>query len=526
MNTLRTLIIGGGISGLSVAGRLERVGVPCLIVERKPELGGIAGLIGDLISETKQLQDAIADRPEIETMLETEPVRIRGVRGHFLVELQSRLHRHSETFENIVFATGLNPVFPVCLHPDGPMPGMITLLDLENLRRKGWEFPSSGRILFVTGYGQNHYPFTMTNVLKQALSLRTVHRNVVVVMDRMLFENPWMPDMYQRCRESGVRFIWSRSVPEFRTESRGLMFRIPDMALSTSGNPVVVEGRADWVVFEPEYQPVTFPNLFWSPHDIDRDLAGFYGAPSLRLESVRSGRAGIWLVGSIRGPKSVELCYQEAALAVADILGGESSSTIAVVDEAKCSLCLTCVRFCPHHAVMIDHVARISDRACLGCGICVAECPAKAIGLHGRDGCTSDSTELTRELQTGDIVVFCCEGSSWIAASHAERNGLLAGLSLRLNRVPCSGNIRVLDILRAYQGGAAGVFIAMCQDGHCNHLTGNHRALRRVTHCRKILETLGLNPTTLEIQPVAAQMDRQFAQMIRRFSEMVGGSPR
>jgi heterodisulfide reductase subunit A-like polyferredoxin len=69
---------------------------------------------------------------------------------------------------------------------------------------------------------------------------------------------------------------------------------------------------------------------------------------------------------------------------------------VAVVDEEKCTGCLTCVRVCPYDVPRINPtkvgagailgVAEIEAAACQGCGICPAECPAKAIQLqHYRD---------------------------------------------------------------------------------------------------------------------------------------------
>jgi heterodisulfide reductase subunit A-like polyferredoxin len=65
--------------------------------------------------------------------------------------------------------------------------------------------------------------------------------------------------------------------------------------------------------------------------------------------------------------------------------------TIAVVDQAKCMGCLTCVRVCPFHIPKVDNsrtgageiagASYIEPSLCHGCGTCTAECPATAIQL-------------------------------------------------------------------------------------------------------------------------------------------------
>jgi heterodisulfide reductase subunit A-like polyferredoxin len=64
---------------------------------------------------------------------------------------------------------------------------------------------------------------------------------------------------------------------------------------------------------------------------------------------------------------------------------------VAVVDEARCTGCLTCVRICPFgvprvkpNLTGVGHLlgaAYIETAICQGCGTCAAECPARAIQL-------------------------------------------------------------------------------------------------------------------------------------------------
>ena len=81
--------------------------------------------------------------------------------------------------------------------------------------------------------------------------------------------------------------------------------------------------------------------------------------------------------GSDVGDDHKEYFAGEAAL--------KAGGVVAEVDQDKCAACLTCVRICPYEVPTIDPVVKkavIEAAACQGCGVCVSECPAKAIVLH------------------------------------------------------------------------------------------------------------------------------------------------
>ncbi|MDP2798902.1 MAG: 4Fe-4S binding protein, partial [Deltaproteobacteria bacterium] len=61
----------------------------------------------------------------------------------------------------------------------------------------------------------------------------------------------------------------------------------------------------------------------------------------------------------------------------------EIEGVVASVNPDLCVSCLTCVRLCPYHVPVINAQgkAEIDPAGCQGCGICVAECPAKAISF-------------------------------------------------------------------------------------------------------------------------------------------------
>jgi len=57
---------------------------------------------------------------------------------------------------------------------------------------------------------------------------------------------------------------------------------------------------------------------------------------------------------------------------------------VEILYQDKCASCLTCLRVCPYHIPYLDAngTVQIPADQCQACGICVAECPAKAIILR------------------------------------------------------------------------------------------------------------------------------------------------
>ena len=53
--------------------------------------------------------------------------------------------------------------------------------------------------------------------------------------------------------------------------------------------------------------------------------------------------------------------------------------------------------------------------------------------------------------------------------------------SIKVVRVPCTGKVDLLHILKAFESGVDGVYVAGCLEGECHFLTGNLRAKKRVT---------------------------------------------
>jgi coenzyme F420-reducing hydrogenase delta subunit len=64
--------------------------------------------------------------------------------------------------------------------------------------------------------------------------------------------------------------------------------------------------------------------------------------------------------------------------------------------------------------------------------------------------------------------------------------------SVKIIRVPCTGKVDVIHMLRAFEKGADGVYVVGCMEGECHYKQGNYRARRRVEQAQKILDTIGV----------------------------------
>jgi coenzyme F420-reducing hydrogenase delta subunit len=65
-------------------------------------------------------------------------------------------------------------------------------------------------------------------------------------------------------------------------------------------------------------------------------------------------------------------------------------------------------------------------------------------------------------------------------------------INVKIVRLPCTGKIDVIHLLRAIQKGADGAYVVGCLEGTCHYNEGNFRARERVNYVRMLLDEIGL----------------------------------
>jgi coenzyme F420-reducing hydrogenase delta subunit len=84
---------------------------------------------------------------------------------------------------------------------------------------------------------------------------------------------------------------------------------------------------------------------------------------------------------------------------------------------------------------------------------------------------------------------------------------------VRIIKLPCTGKVDPLFILKAFEKGADGAFVAGCLEGSCHFVNGNINARKRVGYTKGLLQDVGINPERLEMFNLSSSMGRRFAEI-------------
>ena len=126
------------------------------------------------------------------------------------------------------------------------------------------------------------------------------------------------------------------------------------------------------------------------------------------------------------------------------------------------------------------------------------------------------------------IVAFCCHYCAYTAADMAGSQRLSYPPNVKVIRVPCSGKVDAMHVVKAFEKGADGVYVAGCLEGDCHFKNGNSRAARMVAYVSKYMEEIGIEPERLEMVTMSAGMGYRFAQVATEITEKIrrmGPSP-
>ncbi|MFH1775751.1 MAG: hydrogenase iron-sulfur subunit [Chloroflexota bacterium] len=111
-------------------------------------------------------------------------------------------------------------------------------------------------------------------------------------------------------------------------------------------------------------------------------------------------------------------------------------------------------------------------------------------------------------------VGFLCRWCSYAGADLAGTSRQKYPPNVSIIKVPCSGRVDPLFILKALRLGFDGVLVSGCHPGDCHYQTGNYRTRRRVALTKKFLEYMGVEPQRIQASWVSASEGNKFALVV------------
>ena len=85
---------------------------------------------------------------------------------------------------------------------------------------------------------------------------------------------------------------------------------------------------------------------------------------------------------------------------------------------------------------------------------------------------------------------------------------------LKSVKLPCSGMIKDIFILKAFEAGADAVVVMVCPEEQCRHVQGSIRARKRVEWVQNLLDEIGLAGQRLSIVNISSKDETAVAQVI------------
>lgn len=518
------LVVGGGYAGLSTALNIADAGYRAILVANGDTLEEndsvtLTGVDDAGREALGSLARRAAAEERVEVLPESRLAGAAGMTGDFTVWLADEKSVSERKVGAVVVAGRLetrvlNGAYGLALSET-----VVSQSRFETLLADNPGSLAGKTVAVVVGFGQEGNPLVMERVFTAVSAAADIEEcTVYVYVNNIKVAEDGLERFYLRGRDKGAIYFKLTRMPLVRQADDGLAISFADPVLRKD-----VELTPDLIVVEEAI--VANPNnpALADLLRIKKGPADFLQTENVHNYPVRSNREGVFVVGGGRGVGRLSGALVDAgnvALAVRGLLG-DGTVTVpanqAVVDEGKCTICLTCYRCCPHGAIYWESdKAIISPVACQGCGICASECPMDAIEI-GRYTDAAMNQEVREKIAEGDdalkIVAFCCQNSALEAGVMAGTFNMPLPAGLKMIQVPCAGKVDIEYIMNAFTEGADGVLVLACHFGNCKSEEGNTFASWRVEDVQQRLVAAGLEKERLRFATLASNMGSDFSSI-------------
>ena len=86
--------------------------------------------------------------------------------------------------------------------------------------------------------------------------------------------------------------------------------------------------------------------------------------------------------------------------------------------------------------------------------------------------------------------------------------------NVKIIKLPCTGKVDLIHLLRSFEKGADGVCVVGCMEGACQYTSGNIRARKRVEEARRVLDSIKIGGERVQMFNLSSSEAPQFVKVI------------
>ncbi|KKN41576.1 hypothetical protein LCGC14_0722000 [marine sediment metagenome] len=434
--TPTTLIIGGGVSGMTAALNISKQGFEAYIVEKENKLGGILNDIYQLTPTQQKASEFINniikevyDCKTIHVLLHSQVREINGSIGNYLVKTgDNNGNLHSLNIGVIIVATGSQEFKPKRLFQyDEENQNVITLLELEQKLKnedRSWldKIYHITTILCVNSRQMDGFPYCSNVCCNNALKNINILKELKPELEMLVYYR----DLHT------VKTEFEDIFNEQNTIAKCLRYNlnnIPEITKVTKTPEKyriqvrddlnnLIDQETDLIVLTTPLVPS--PNLIELAEmlGVPLDENGFFPEAHEKLRPLDFVTNGVFICGSAEFPKNIQDSIAQAQGAagrasrflsrkqisttkleyLSSLLSIECFFKDLIVNPEKCNGCGRCEEVCAFNAIDLVDMQRtyedvnlpikkavINPALCKGCGKCSSVCRLKAIDAKHYD---------------------------------------------------------------------------------------------------------------------------------------------